>query len=119
MSYDIIKSASIQHGHLFITSASNNVTPRYYQRYVAGKADMDTLTEFGRGLFLGSCQFLPGCHCDLRKIYDMVAYESGIKDPAHAWRELPASNTWDDDKAMATEFGKRFAETVIRQKVRK
>lgn len=76
MSVDLVKSISIDPvaKTISITSASNNVTPRIYDKWdPLGKGSPFTfeswLRAFARDCFGGSAQFLPSCESFAHEAY--------------------------------------------------
>lgn len=69
MSYDIVKSIAIKNNEVFITSASNNVTPRHYTRHKANNLTR-LLNEKGKRAL----------EIELLKAYESGSFQQGTEN---------------------------------------
>lgn len=85
MSYEIIKSITFDEKNqtIRLCSASNNITPKYYDPWypvAAGYDYQEWKRMFARSLFGGEAQFQPSCKSKAKKAYDKTNAKLGLSD---------------------------------------
>lgn len=113
MSVTVIKNLSIKRAgngyDITYTSASSNVTPRWYSTYtehIDASGYDKWMDEFATALFNGCARFLPSARCRANQAYQLALHKTG-GDWSYAW------NKYGNDTPEYKEFRARFVSAFL------